>query len=192
MVAIDNEDPSLESSAVQLLRGKQKWAIPSSVMLNLFRRHPYVLTSLEKQRDFFDQDRTLLEPSTRNYEVFSTITPEKPSNFGQSLKVPDRFNWIKGDFSKYDENSDSGILSDTFTSDNSPSIIHSLWSVLYPYIKNISENIYRYYPQHCANSWPQIKGIDFSHYSSPFLSAPTNGWLLPFLTHTTSPLVSQM
>ena len=82
IVSLNNDDTSLASTAVQLIRDKQKRAISSSVILTLAQRHPYALTSLEKIRAIFEQGRFLLEPTIRYHEVFYTIIPEKPSNFG--------------------------------------------------------------------------------------------------------------
>ena len=103
-----------------MLRDKQKRSRSSYVTLTLSRRHIYELTSLEEHRAFFDKDRPLLEPTISHHEVFPTITPDKTSNFGQSLKVPGRVNWIKGDFEKYDKNSAFGLLAASFTRANLP------------------------------------------------------------------------
>ena len=97
MVAIDNEDPSLAFSAVQLLQDKNK-SISSSVMLTLYRAHSSAIISLEEHCAFFDQGRPLKEPTIRHHEFFPTIIPEKPSNFGKYLKGPDRVNFVKGVF----------------------------------------------------------------------------------------------
>ena len=42
----------------------------------------------KENRDLFNQGRPLLEPTICNH-YFSTITPEKPSKFSQSIKGPD-------------------------------------------------------------------------------------------------------
>ena len=104
---------------------------------------------------------------------FSTITPDKPSNFGQSLKVTVRVNWIKGAFSKYNKKSAFGIFTDPFPRSNLTSTTRIPWSVLSPSINNIGDNIYRYFPRHCANGGSQLKGIDFYQSYSPVLEAPT-------------------
>ena len=71
-------------------------------MITLSRWHPYTLTSLEEHRALFGQGRPLLEPAIHPHEVFTTTTPDKPSNFGQTLKVHDWFNWIEGSYAQYD------------------------------------------------------------------------------------------
>ena len=81
-----NHEPSVASTAVQLIRDKKKRARSSSVTITLACIHPSTLTSLEENRAFFDQGRPLLEPDTHYHEVFSTTTPDKTSNFGQSLE----------------------------------------------------------------------------------------------------------
>ena len=60
VVSIDNEDPSLASTAIQLLPDKQKRYRSSSVMLTLSERHPYKLTTLEEHFALFEQWYTLL------------------------------------------------------------------------------------------------------------------------------------
>ena len=114
----------------------------------------------------------LSEPTIRNHKGFSTITPDKPSNFGQSLNVLDWVNWIKGEFSQCYKNSAFGILTNT-PNDNLPSTTRVLLYVLSPSIKNISDNIYRYWPQHFANGGSQVKGIEFYQHPSPVLVEPT-------------------
>ena len=47
VVAIDNEEPSLASTSVQLIQYKQKCAISSSVMITLSWRHTSAIASLE-------------------------------------------------------------------------------------------------------------------------------------------------
>ena len=54
VVSIDNEDTSLEYYTLQLVRYKKK-AISSSMTLNLYQRHPYVLTYIDEHGAFFDQ-----------------------------------------------------------------------------------------------------------------------------------------
>ena len=141
-------------------------------MISLERKHPSDLTSLEEHHAFSDQGCPLLEHNICHYEVFSDITPEKPSNFIQSLKVPNRVNWIKGEFAKYCNNSSFDFLVAPFPSANLPSTTHVLRSVLSPSIKNISDKIYRYCPYHCYNGAPQVKVIGFEQYSSPVLASP--------------------
>ena len=55
VLAIDNEDPSLESTDVQIIQDRKRLARSSSKMLALARMHPSVLTPLEEHRSFFDQ-----------------------------------------------------------------------------------------------------------------------------------------
>ena len=112
-------------------------------MPTLYQRHPSARTSIEEHQAFFDQGRTLLDHTIFYNEVFPTITPEKPSNFGQSLKIPDRVNYIKGVFAQYDKNSAFDILTDAFPCVNLPITTCILHSVLSPAINNISDNIYR-------------------------------------------------
>ena len=40
-----------------------------------------------------------------------------------------------------------------------------LCSILDPYINKITDNIYLYFPCHCANDLPKVKGIEFDQYS---------------------------
>ena len=173
VVSTDNEYPSLAYPDVQLLRDKQKGSRSSYIMLTLALRHTYSLTSLEKYHAFFDQCRPLLEPTIFHDEVFSAITPEKTSNFGQTLKGPDWVNWIKVSLAQYDNNSTFGILSAPFPYSNLTITTRVLWSVLAPYIKNISDNIYLYFPRHCANVGPQLKVVYFEQSSCTVLAAPT-------------------
>ena len=46
VVTIYNDEPELASTAVQIIRYKQKRAISSFVMISLYCQHPYALTSL--------------------------------------------------------------------------------------------------------------------------------------------------
>ena len=69
VVSVENEDTSLASSAVQLLRDKKR-AISSDVILTLAWMHPYALISLEENCALFEQFHILLEPSIRHHEVF--------------------------------------------------------------------------------------------------------------------------
>ena len=141
-------------------------------MITLTRRHPYTLTYIEEHCAFFDQERTLLEPTIR-HDGFSTINPEKPSNFGQAPKWPDQVNWIKSAFAKNDKNSNFGLLDVPFHHANLPSKTRVIWSILSPCKNSISENIYHYFPCNCANGETQVKVIDFDQSSSPYLAAPT-------------------
>ena len=104
-----NHEPSVASTAVQLIRDKQKRARSSSVTNTLARRHLSIITSLEENRAFFDQGRPLLEPEIHHHEFLSTTTPDKPSNFGQSLKGPDQVNWIKVAYAQYYKNIAFGL-----------------------------------------------------------------------------------
>ena len=105
--------------------------------------------------------------------MFSNITPDKPSNFYQALRGPDQVNWIKVEFLHYDNKGDFGLFTATFTCDNLPSTTQVLLYILSPIINNISDNIYRYFPWHCANGETQVKTIDFDQTSSTFLAEPT-------------------
>ena len=102
VVAIVSEDNSFASTDVQVDWGKQKHARSSSVTLTLSQRHPSALISFEEHQDLFDQVRPLLEPTFHHHEVLSNGDPEKPSNFGQSLKVPNQVNFMKGSYAIYD------------------------------------------------------------------------------------------
>ena len=124
--------------------------------LTLVWSHPYALTSLEEHRAFFDQGRPLLEPTIHHHEVFSTITPEKHSIFFQALKGSKWVNSIKGAYAQYYNNSTFGILTNTFIHENLPRTTRILLSVISPDIKKISDNIYHYFPLHCANGEPQV------------------------------------
>ena len=115
----------------------------------------------------------LLKPNFCHHEVFSTITPEKPSNFGQALKGPDQVNWIKGAFAQYDNNRYLFLLTAPFPHANLTSTTRVLRSVSSPAIKNISDNIYPYFLRHCDNGGPQVKGFDFYQSSSLVLTLPT-------------------
>ena len=101
------------------------------------------------------------------------MNPEKLSNFDQYLKRPNRVNCIKGLFSQYNKNSAFGILDAPFNSANLQIKTRFIRYVLTPAIKTFSDNIYCYFPIHCANGGPQVKGIDFDQSSFPFLAAPT-------------------
>ena len=120
VVSIGNEDPSLESYAVQLLWDKPKRAISSSMTLTLSLIHSSLLTSLEENCALFNQYSPLLEPTTDHHEVFTINNPDKLSNFVQFLKGPDRVNGIKGAFAQYENNSSFGILTSPFNLDNLP------------------------------------------------------------------------
>ena len=85
----------------------------------------------------------------------------EPFNFCQDLKGPDQVNYIKGAFAQYDKNSAFGILTDTFTHANIPITNQVLHFVLTQTINKITDNIYLYFPRHCDNFGPQMKGIDF-------------------------------
>ena len=78
--------------------GQKKRARSSSATITLARSHPYGLTSFEEHRYLFDQGPPLLYTTILHHEVFSTITSDRPSNFGQTLKVTDQVNWIKGEY----------------------------------------------------------------------------------------------
>ena len=104
-----NHEPSVASTVVQLIRDKQKRAISSSVTITLDQRHPSTLTSLEENRAFFDQGLPLLEPDTHHHEFLSTTTPDKPSNFGQSLNGTDQVNWIIVAYAQYYKNFAFGL-----------------------------------------------------------------------------------
>ena len=93
----------------------------------------------------------------------------EPYNLVQALKIPDWVNLIKGNFSIYEKIA-FGILADTFPRDNLTSTTLFLCSVLAPSIKNITNNIYRYFPFHFSNVGPQVKGIDFENSSSTVLA----------------------
>ena len=173
MVAIENDEPYLASTSVQIIWGKQKRAISSSVTISFDQKHPSVLNSLEEHRVFFGQCRPFLDPTIHHHEVFSTTTPEKPSKFGQDLKWPDRVNLIKGEFAQYDKHSSFGILTDTFTCAKLPSTTHVLQYVLYPNTNKISDNIYQYHPRYCTNGESQVKYIDSDHSDSPVLESHT-------------------
>ena len=73
VVSIYNKDHSLTSSAVQLIRGKQKRDISSSVMITLAQRYPSTLTSLEEHLALFDQAPPLLEPTIRHNGVLPPL-----------------------------------------------------------------------------------------------------------------------
>ena len=73
----------------------------------------------------------------------------------QTLKVPEQVNWIKGEYAQYDKKSAFGLITAPFPCAN------LLLSIIYSSIKNISYNICHYFPRHCANVGPQVKGIDF-------------------------------
>ena len=173
IVYIYNEEPSRASTSFQLLRYKQKRSRPSSVMLTLSRRHPYSTTSLEEHRAFVDQGHTLLEPTIHNHEVSSILNSEKPLNFGEALKGPNRVNWVKFAFVKYDKKSAFGLLNTPFNRGNLPSTTHFLRFVLAPATNKIIDNIYCYLPQNFANGGHQVKGIDFDQSSSLVLSELT-------------------
>ena len=103
MVAIDNEEPVLSVKAFPILWDKQKRARSSYGKITLDWWRPYALTSLEEHCAFFDQDRPILEPSIHHQKFFSTTSHVEPSNFGQALKGPKWFNWIKFSFGQYDK-----------------------------------------------------------------------------------------
>ena len=111
------------------------------------------------------------------------MNPEKLSNFDQYLKRPNRVNCIKGLFSQYNKNSAFGILDAPFNSANLQIKTRFIRYVLTPSIKTFSDNMYCYFPIHCANGGPQVKGIDFDQYSSPVLAAPTL-WLIIAISTT--------
>ena len=90
MISLENEDSSLESYAIKIIRRRKKLAGSSSVTLTLDWRHPSAITSFDKHHALLVQSHLLLETNIHHHEVFSTITPEKPSKFGQLLKGPDR------------------------------------------------------------------------------------------------------
>ena len=98
-----------------MLRDKQKRSTSFYVILTLYRRHPTELTALEEQHYFFDKGRPFSDPTTHHHELFSTTTPDKPSNVFQALKVTDQVNWIKCAYAQYDKNRALGILTDPFT-----------------------------------------------------------------------------
>ena len=87
VVAIDNEEPAIATTAVQLLQDKQKCVRSSSVMTTIDWQRPYVITYFEEHRALFDQGCPILEPDLHHHEVFSTNNPDKPSNFGHG-------NWL--------------------------------------------------------------------------------------------------
>ena len=142
-------------------------------MLTMDLMNTYETTSLKEHYAFVNQGQLLLEPTIHHHKVFSTITPEKPSNFGQALKGPDRVNCIKGAFEQYDENTPFGLLTAPFTRVNLPRTTCVLWYVLDLAIKKSSDKIYCYWPRHCANGGPQLKGIEFDQYSYTFIKSPT-------------------
>ena len=94
------------------------------------------------------------------------------SNFGQALKGPDRVNWIKGVFEKYDKNSAFGLPYAPFTHANLTITTQVLRYILAPAIKNITDNIYLYFTCYCANGGPQVQGINFDQSSYPVLVEP--------------------
>ena len=57
VLSIDNEDPSLASTDVQLIQDKQKCTISFSVTLTLNPRHKSALPSFEEHLSLFDQVR---------------------------------------------------------------------------------------------------------------------------------------
>ena len=103
MLAIDNEEPALSITALQILWDKQQRGISSSGKITPYRWRPSVITSLEGHCALFDQGRHILEPSIHHQKFFSTTSHVEPSNFGQALKGPKCFNWIKCSFEKYDK-----------------------------------------------------------------------------------------
>ena len=78
VASIENIEPSIASSSIQLIWDKQKRARSSSAMPNLARRHPYALKSLEVHRALFDKCRLLLDTTTYHNKVLSTIKSDKP------------------------------------------------------------------------------------------------------------------
>ena len=87
VVSIENEDPSLTTTVIQLLQDKQKCARSSLVLITLAWRRLSALTSLEEQRALFDQSRPILEPTFHHHEVFSTTTLRNL----QILDIPSRY-----------------------------------------------------------------------------------------------------
>ena len=141
--------------------------------LTLVWSHPYALTSLEEHRAFFDQFRPPLYPNVSHNGVFPTITPEKHSNFGQSLKGTDRVNWIQVAFAQYYKNLSFRILVAPFLCANLPSTTCIFRSVLAAAVNSISDNIYSYSPHHYSNGVLQLKVTEFHQSSSPVLASPT-------------------
>ena len=154
-----------------MLCDKQKRARSSSITITLAWQHISTITSLEENRTFFYQGRPLLEPDTHHREVFSTTTPDKPSNFGQAIKGPDQNNWIKVAYEQYYKNIAFGLPIPLFPHANLSSTTCVLQAVLSPVIKNISDNIYQYCLHHCNNGGTQLKGVGFYQSSSPILAA---------------------
>ena len=121
VLAIDNKELAITTTAVQLTRYKQKRSRSSSVTTSLARQHPSALAYLEKYGAFLYQSRTILEPSNHHHQLLSTTTTWKYSSFVQALKVINWVNYIKGDIALYDKSSTFGILTDTITCTNLPS-----------------------------------------------------------------------
>ena len=158
VASIDNEEPALSETAVQILQNRQKITTAFSANITFSQQHNSSLTYLKEHHAFFDQGRPILDPSSHHHEVFPTTTLEEPNDFGQSLKGPNQVNWIKGAYAKYDKSSAFGLLTATFTHDNILGTNSVLHSVPDTNIKDITNNIYFYWNFCCANGGPQIKG----------------------------------
>ena len=95
-------------------------------------------------------------------------------------------------FAQYDNNIVFGILNSPFPCVNLPRTTRVLRSVLSSDIKNISYNIYQYFPHHSLMVELKWKGLTLT---SPHLQSYQHlqsGWFFPLLPHTTSPLSLRM
>ena len=90
VLAIDNYEPALYETAVQILQDKHAWYSYDKITLTW--QCPSALTSHEEHLNFFDQVHPILEPVIQHHEVFYTTTPVEPSNFNQALKGPNYIN----------------------------------------------------------------------------------------------------
>ena len=97
VLAIDNEENDLTTTAVQLICDKQKRAKSSSVTITLAWRRPSALTSIEEYHAFFDQVQTLLEPVIHHHEVFSVTTLGVLAKIRRFVMGGNRVDFMMGD-----------------------------------------------------------------------------------------------
>ena len=120
IVAIGNEEPATAQSAVNMLKAKQHRARTAKLHMTLAIHVPSSLTTLDEHRAFMDQARPLIQPSINRHEVFSLTKPTVPPHFGAALAGPDRNDWIRGAYAKYDKNAQFGLLTAPFPRDDLP------------------------------------------------------------------------
>ena len=93
---INNEKNSLAEISVQLIQDKQNPTSTSYTNSTLYWYHTFSITTFEYHIAIFEQGLPIMYILINHHKFFSATSPGGPANFGQAMKGPYQFNFIKG------------------------------------------------------------------------------------------------